>query len=97
MRYRTGMWAWIGAALSALGALLAMRQARTPERSGFAHEEYGMTARSHRRFSVLSAGFCCVFVAGAIVRWVPVVAVLALYVLALVLYAASFARGFSDG
>jgi hypothetical protein len=54
-----------------------------------------MTLRSHRRFAALSAGFAAGFLAG--LRWpVVVTPLLAVYTLLLVLYASSFARGFSD-
>jgi uncharacterized membrane protein len=90
------MWAWIGVGLAALGALLGLRNARAPRLDAFAASEYAMTARSHARFAALSALFAAAFVAAAWQPAVPTLPLLAIYVLLFVLYAASFARGFSD-
>jgi hypothetical protein len=90
------MWAWIGAAVAALGAFLGMRNARGPSSDPWAAGEYGMTPRSHARFAAVSAVFCVAFVAGAFLQRVPVLVLLAIYALLFVLYASSFARGSSE-
>jgi hypothetical protein len=90
------MWPWIGAALAAAGALAGVHNARAKTPNAVAREEYGLTARSHARFAAVSAAFCLAFACGAFVPQVPVLALMALYVLLFVLYASSFARGFSE-
>ena len=86
-------YAVLGIALSAGGVLFALVRARAT-RSFYAVDVYHMTARTHRRFAALSAGFAAVFV-GA-VRWPAIgIPALAIYALALILYLSSFARGFS--
>jgi hypothetical protein len=76
-----GVYAIAGAALALAGALLALTRARRPP-SFYAAGVYHMTRRSHRRFAAL--------------RWPFIVLpLLAIYTLAFVLYASSFARGFS--
>jgi hypothetical protein len=82
-----GLCASIGGAITAL--------IRAGRQSFYAATVYHMTTRSHRRFALLSAAFAVGFI-GAL-RW-PVLnlPLLAVYTLALVLYASSFARGFSD-
>ena len=89
------MWALIGMGAAALGAAVALWRARTPGGGLYDEQSYGMTPRSHRRFALLSAGCFALFAAAALVPAVPPVLVLGVYVLALVLYASSFARGYS--
>jgi hypothetical protein len=86
-------YALLGLGLSLGGAALALTRARG-RRSFYASDVYSMTSRSHRRFAALSAIFGAAFGLG--LRW-PMFAIplLAVYVLALVLYLSSFARGFS--
>ena len=86
-------YALLGLALSLGGAVLALNRGRAP-RSFYAADVYHMTVRSHRRFALVSAAFAGAFVLA--VRW-PVLEIplLAVYVLLLVLYASSFARGFT--
>lgn len=90
------MWAWIGVGVAAVGGILSLRNARTPARSFYATEVYGMSRRSHVRFALLSGAFVASFIVAAFVPVVPAVPILAVYTLLLVLYAASFARGFSE-
>ncbi len=87
------VYAWAGLALCAGGAAFALTRRRSPH-SFYAADVYGMTERSHRRFALLSAGFAGGFALA--LRW-PIldVPLLAIYVLLLVLYLSSFARGFS--
>ncbi len=86
-------YAVLGIGLSAGGVLFALTRARA-KRSFYAVDVYHMTARTHRRFAALSAGFAAAFV-GAL-RWPAVIIpALAIYALALILYLSSFARGFS--
>jgi hypothetical protein len=90
------MWAWIGAVAAVAGTLLGARNARSRTANPYAAEEYGMGRRSHARFALASAAFAVAFaVAGASVR-AAVIPLLAVYVLLLILYLTSFARGFSD-
>jgi hypothetical protein len=90
------VWAWIGAAVAAVGALVALAAARPAARSFYASEVYGMNARSHMRFAALSALFVAAFIADTQTPALPAVPLLAVYVLLLVLYGASFARGSSE-
>jgi hypothetical protein len=87
------VYAILGIVLSCGGGGLALWRARAP-RSYYAAEVYHMTRRSHRRFAALSAVFAAGFAAA--LRW-PVLnlPLLSAYTLLLVLYASSFARGFS--
>ena len=88
------MWSAIGAILAAVGAAAAFLRARRP--AGVYDDEYGMTARSHRRFGWLSVAFAVLFGLTALVPAIPPVPIAAVYMLLLILYATSFARGFSD-
>ena len=90
------MWAFIGVALTALGVGLGLWNGRPAASNPYAAAEYGMSPRSHRRFAIVSAIFALVFVSALFVKSIPGVIVLGAYVLLLVLYATSFARGFSD-
>jgi hypothetical protein len=87
------LYAVLGLTLSLAGAGLALWRSRGP-RSFYAADVYHMTRRSHRRFAALSAAFAAGFLLA--LRW-PVVNIplLAVYTLLLILYASSFARGFS--
>ncbi|MBV9102347.1 MAG: hypothetical protein JO060_02090 [Candidatus Eremiobacteraeota bacterium] len=91
------MWAWIGAGLATLGTAVALVYRRRPAASAVASEIYGMTARSHGRFAAVSGAFAAGFLVLAFVRVVPPLPFVAVYVLIAVLYATSFARGFSEG
>lgn len=57
---------------------------------------YGMTVQSHRRYAAVSLLFAVVFALSYMAAWVPVVPLLAVYVLVAIFYFSSFARGFSD-
>jgi hypothetical protein len=87
------LYAVLGIVLSLGGAALAFTRGRAPQ-SFYAADVYHMTGRSHRRFALLSIVFAAGFVLA--LRW-PLLdlPLLALYTLLLVLYASSFARGFS--
>jgi len=87
------LYALLGLALSLGGCALALWRSRAP-RSFYAAEVYHMTRRSHRRFAALSAAFGVGF--GLALRWPAAnLPLLAVYTLLLILYASSFARGFS--
>jgi cobalamin synthase len=88
------VWSAIGAILAALGAAAAFVRARYP--AGPYDDEYGMTARSHRRFGWVSVAFAVLFGVTALVPAIPPVPIAAVYVLLLILYATSFLRGFAD-
>ncbi|MFN2461608.1 MAG: hypothetical protein ABR591_13130 [Candidatus Velthaea sp.] len=82
-----------GMALSMLGAALGLL-AMGHRPSSYAQSVYHMTARSHRRFALVSLFAVGAF--GVALRWNALaVPLLAVYILAAVLYGASFARGFS--
>jgi hypothetical protein len=57
---------------------------------------YGMTPRTHRLYAIVSLVFAAVFAGAFFVSVLPVVPLLAVYVLVFVFYFSSFARGFSD-
>jgi hypothetical protein len=57
---------------------------------------YGMTAQTHRRYALVSLLFAGLFALAFAIPFIPVVAVLAVYVLVAIFYFSSFARGFSD-
>ncbi|GAC1590479.1 MAG: hypothetical protein NVS3B28_17490 [Candidatus Velthaea sp.] len=86
------MYAAIGFILAIGGAAFAAQRARGV--SFYAAQVYHMTDRSHRTFTGVSVAFAGGFV---IASRLPVLAVplLAVYVLLLILYASSFARGYS--
>ena len=86
-------YALLGLTLSAGGAVLALTRGRAT-RSPYAVGVYHMTARSHRRFAALSALFAAGFLLALRLPQLDV-PLLAVYALLLVLYASSFARGFS--
>jgi predicted Co/Zn/Cd cation transporter (cation efflux family) len=87
-------YAVVGIVVSLVGAVFALSRARAA-RSFYAADVYHMTARTHLRFAGLSAVFTAAFVAALRLAGLTV-PLLAVYALLLVLYASSFARGFSD-
>ena len=89
------MWAIAGVALAALGGAVALIRAAAGTAAGYDAHGYGMTPRSHRRFALLSGAFVVAFAIAVRVPALPAIPLLGIYVLALVLYASSFARGFS--
>jgi hypothetical protein len=94
VRYLRVVWSAIGAILSAIGGIAALVRSRYPVRSGY-EADYGMTPRSHLRFAWVSAGFLAAFLLTAFVHAIPAIPIVAVYVLLLILYATSFARGFA--
>lgn len=87
------VWNWIGAALAGSCTLLALRQARLPSASLYQTMVYGMSARSHCRFALLSGSFTLLFLAGSIWSGLPTLPLLAVYTVLAILYGASFVRG----
>jgi hypothetical protein len=87
------LYAILGLLLSLCGTGFALMRGRAPN-SFYAADVYHMTPRSHRRFAVVSSAFGVGFLLA--LRW-PVLnsPLLAIYTLLIVLYASSFARGFS--
>lgn len=83
----------IGIVLSGAGAALAFFRGRRVT-SFYANDVYHMTERSHRRFAWASIAFTGAF-AIALRFDALAVPLLAMYVLAFILYASSFARGYS--
>jgi hypothetical protein len=90
----TVRYALFGIGLALAGGAFAFNRARA-RRSFYAADVYHLTARSHRRFAALSGVFAAGFLFA--LRWPPFeIPLLAVYTLLLVLYATSFARGFSS-
>lgn len=87
------MYAIIGMLLGGAGGALAFFRGRRVS-SFYARDVYHMTERSHQRFAWTSIGFIAAF---ALALRVDALAVplLAVYVLVLILYLSSFARGYS--
>jgi hypothetical protein len=84
----------LGFVLSLGGGVLALTRLRARQ-SFYAGEVYHMTLRSHRRFAAISAIFATGFLVA--LRWQLIgIPLLAIYTLLFVLYASSFARGFSE-
>jgi len=54
-------WAFIGIGVSLAAGLFAFARARRETRSFYEFDVYGMTARSHRRFALLSLAFAAAF------------------------------------
>lgn len=81
-----------GIVLSVLGAVLALARGRSAP-SFYARDVYAMTGRSHVAFAAISAAFALAFVGSLRVPALGV-PLLAVYTLLLVLYGASFLRGY---
>ncbi len=73
--------------------LVALYRSRANAGSSYQEATYGMTARSHRRFALVSGFFALVFVAGIFWETVPTLPLFALFTVLAILYAASFVRG----
>ncbi len=87
------VYALLGLALSAAGIVLALSRGRAA-RSFYATDVYHMTSRTHRRFALVSAACALGFIAA--LRWTAIgIPLLGGYTLLIVLYASSFARGFT--
>ena len=87
------MWNAIGIFLTVALAAFAWHQSRS--HSFYAADVYGMTTRSHRRFALLALAFTAGFFLA--IAWpLLTVPLLALFTIAAVLYATSFARGYAD-
>lgn len=87
------MWSWIGFGLAVVGSLVAAWRGRGGALSYYEADVYHMSPQSHRRFAAASAIFAAVFLAAAAVPRLPAVPLLAVYVVFIVLYGASFVRG----
>ena len=84
----------LGCGLSLGGAALALTRGRAT-RSFYAVDVYRLSDRLHRRFAFVSGACALGFLAA--LHWSAVgIPLLAVYTLLLVLYASSFARGFSE-
>ncbi len=95
-RKAAAMWAGIGLALSCMLGFCALLKSRRAGGSYYAAEVYGLTARSHRVYAVVSAIFAAFFSVALFVRALPSVPLLGAYALVFIFYFSSFARGFSD-
>jgi len=87
------MWNWIGAALAGFCTAIALHRARLPSNLFYEAGVYGMSARSHRRFALLSGMFTLLFLAGRLWARLPTLPLLAIYTVFAILYGASFVRG----
>ena len=85
-----------GLALSLFLSLLALNRSRRATGSYYEYEVYGMTRAAHRRYAAVSAAFALFFLAALFVRGLPVTPVAGGYVIFMVFYLASFARGFGE-
>jgi hypothetical protein len=79
----------------AVGAF-ALWRSRLVSTNYYETHVYGMTPQSHRRYAAVSLLFAALFAAAYFVSFIPLVPLLALYVLVAIFYFSSFARGFSD-
>jgi hypothetical protein len=88
------MWPVLGIALATALAATAWWRARMG--SGYYDGElYGMTPAGHRRYAAAGLVLACACVAALL--WQPLaIPALAMVVIAVILYAASFARGAAD-
>jgi hypothetical protein len=91
------MWSGVGLALCAFVIAIALAKGKRTSGGYYASDVYGMSARTHAAYALVSVVFAALFIAGlAHASAVPTVPLLALYVLIFVFYVSSFARGFSD-
>jgi hypothetical protein len=90
------MWSGVGLVLCAVVIAFAVRAGRRESGSYYAREVYGMTARTHLAYALLSGAFGAAFAAAFAVRAIPAVPLLGVYALVFIFYFSSFARGFSD-
>ena len=85
-------WQGVGLVLSIALAAFAFYRSRVP--GGFYDAEvYGMTARTHLRYSIVSAAFAILFAAAWILRVDVEVAAFAGFALVAIFYLTSFLRG----
>ena len=89
-------WAIAGLVLSLFAAAFAAVRSRRPTANYYETHVYGITSGTHRGYAAVSLVFAIFFAASLALRRLPVVPVLALYVLVFIFYFSSFARGFSD-
>ena len=89
------MWSGVGLLLAFIAIAIAVVKSKRGIGGYYEREVYGMTRRTHAAYALISAGFAAVFLAAYLVS-LPVVPLLAAYVVIFVFYVSSFARGFSD-
>ena len=87
------MWAIIGLLLALGGAALASARSRSARHGYYESQVYGMTATSHRRFAIVSLVFAGFFALLGAFPIFPISLVFGAYVVFIVLYLSSFARG----
>lgn len=87
-------WSLVGLAAALIIAAISWRAGGS--NAFYSTEVYGMTARSHRRFTALCLCFAAAF--GLTAAWplLPSLAVWSLFILAALLYGSSFLRGYAD-
>ncbi len=90
------MWSAVGLVLCMLLIAVALRKSKRTRGSYYEREVYGMTARTHRAYIVLSVVFLALFAASYFAGGIPAVPLLGAYTLVFIFYFSSFARGFSD-
>ncbi|HKU66667.1 MAG TPA: hypothetical protein VJP85_02725 [Candidatus Baltobacteraceae bacterium] len=90
------MWSAAGIVLCAIVTAVAAVRSKRGNAGYYEGEVYGMTARTHRVYIVLSAIFGALFAAAYFASGIPVIPLLGAYALVFIFYFSSFARGFSD-
>ncbi|HEY0797881.1 MAG TPA: hypothetical protein VGD50_01965, partial [Candidatus Baltobacteraceae bacterium] len=91
--YSEPMWAWIGLGAAAVGAVVALRRARSRGTNFYEQEVYAMTHTSHVRFGLVSGAFAAAFALVLMVHPAAAVPILAVYTVLFLLYGATFVRG----
>ena len=90
------MWGALGLVLALFTAQFAWRRSLRETVNFYASDVYGLSRSTHRRYALASLLFACAFGAGVLWPPLPTVPLLAVYVLVVIFYFSSFARGFSD-
>ncbi|HET7814418.1 MAG TPA: hypothetical protein VFL13_08595 [Candidatus Baltobacteraceae bacterium] len=85
-----------GIVLSLIISLVAVYRSRQAVPTYYEGEVYGMTPAVHRRYALVSLCFMAAFAASIAVRSIPVVPLLGGYVIFMVFYLSSFARGYGE-
>lgn len=85
-----------GIVLSIIISLVAFYRSRQAVPSYYEGDVYGMTPAVHRRYALVSLAFTAAFGASLAVRAIPVVPLLGGYVIFMVFYLSSFARGYGE-
>ncbi|MFN2448285.1 MAG: hypothetical protein ABR508_00630 [Candidatus Baltobacteraceae bacterium] len=90
------MWAAAGLALSLSVSLIAFFQSRRAAATYYEGEVYGMTPAVHRRYAAVALAFAGGFTTALLFPTLPVAVLMGGYVIFMVFYLSSFARGFGE-